>query len=95
MIAGGKAPGETITDTVMEYDIEANEYKIISSLPQPLYYPTLVYNEGFVYKFGGKDESFDFVNEVARIPKNLSIEWRGINPMKTPYAAMTVIPYNN
>ena len=53
MIAGGVTENESYLDSVVEYDIDANTYNQIQSLPSPLRRSTLVKSNGFMYNFGG------------------------------------------
>ena len=48
MIAGGIMGGENPSDSVVEYDIEANTYNTIQSLPDPLRRSTLVNTNGYM-----------------------------------------------
>ena len=53
MIAGGNVNDASYTDSVVEYDIDANTYNTIQSLPEPLRRPSLVNANGYMYSFGG------------------------------------------
>ena len=93
MIAGGIMGGENPSDSVVEYDIEANTYNTIQSLPDPLRRPTLVITNGYMYNFGGvADGDFKSVNRIAL---TLTNDWEKLDDMVTADKDMIVIPYNN
>ena len=46
MIAGGIKTSGSFTDSVVEYDIDANTYNTIQSLPNPIRRSTLVNSNG-------------------------------------------------
>ena len=92
MIAGGIMGGENPSDSVVEYDIEANTYKTIQSLPDPLRRSTLVNTNGYMYNFGGvADGDFKSVNRIAL---TLTNDWEKLDDMVTADKDMIVIPYN-
>ena len=93
MIAGGIMDGKNPSDSVVEYDIEANAYNTIQSLPDPLRRPTLVNTNGYMYNFGGVADS-DF-KSVNRIALTLTSDWENLDDMVTADKDMIVIPYNN
>ena len=93
MIAGGIRSGENPSDSVVEYDIEANTYNTIQSLPDPLRRSTLVNANGYMYNFGGvADGDFKSVNRIAL---TLTSDWEKLDDMVTADKDMIVIPYNN
>ena len=93
MIAGGIMGGENPSDSVVEYDIEANTYNTIQSLPDPLRRSTLVNTNGYMYNFGGvADGDFKSVNRIAL---TLTNDWEKLDDMVTADKNMIVIPYNN
>ena len=93
MIAGGIMGGENPSDSVVEYDIEANTYNTIQSLPDPLRRSTLVNTNGYMYNFGGvADGDFKSVNRIAL---TLTNDWEKLDDMVTTDKDMIVIPYNN
>ena len=93
MIAGGIMGGENPSDSVVEYDIEANTYNTIQSLPDPLRRSTLVNTNGYMYNFGGvADGDFKSVNRIAL---TLTNDWEKLDDMVTADKDMIVIPYNN
>ena len=93
MIAGGIMGGENPSDSVVEYDIEANIYNTIQSLPDPLRHSTLVNTNGYMYNFGGvADGDFKSVNRIAL---TLTNDWEKLDDMVTADKDMIVIPYNN
>ena len=53
MIAGGTIEGQSYVKSVMEYDIIANTYNSIQSLPKNIRRTTLVNRNGYMYSFGG------------------------------------------
>ena len=92
MIAGGIVDGKNPSDSVVEYDIEANAYNTIQSLPDPLRRPTLVNADGYMYSFGGVAVG-DF-KSVNRIALTLTSDWEKLDDMVTADKDMIVIPYN-
>ena len=92
MIAGGKNEDYGYLDTVVEYDIDANTYNPVQSLPDPIRRVTLVKSGGYMYSFGG----YDGVSEatVARIALTLTSDWEKLEDMETPNYDVTVVPYN-
>ena len=93
MIAGGNVNDASYTDSVVEYDIDANTYNAIQSLPDPLRRSKLVNNNGYMYNFGGykgKD-----LKSVSRIALALTSDWEKLDDMATGGYDITVIPYNN
>ena len=93
MIAGGIMGGENPSDSVVEYDIEANTYNTIQPLPDPLRRSTLVNTNGYMYNFGGvADGDFKSVNRIAL---TLTNDWEKLDDMVTADKDMIVIPYNN
>ena len=93
MIAGGIVDGKNPSDSVVEYDIEANAYNTIQSLPEQLRRPSLVNANGYMYNFGGVADS-DF-KSVNRIALTLTSDWENLDDMVTADKDMIVIPYNN
>ena len=93
MIAGGIVDGKNPSDSVVEYDIEANTYNTIQPLPDPLRHSTLVNTNGYMYNFGGvADGDFKSVNRIAL---TLTNDWEKLDDMVTADKDMIVIPYNN
>mgnify|MGYP002052846870 CR=1 FL=1 len=93
MIAGGNLNDASYTDSVVEYDIDANTYNTIQSLPEQLRRPSLVNANGYMYNFGGVADS-DF-KSVNRIALTLTSDWENLDDMVTADKDMIVIPYNN
>jgi hypothetical protein len=92
MIAGGVLGVENPTDSVVEYDIDANTYNTIQSLPDPVRRSTLVNANGYMYNFGGvADSTFKSVNRIAL---TLTSDWENLDDMVTADKDMIVIPYN-
>ena len=93
MIAGGFIDGGSFTDSVVEYDIDADTYNTIQSLPVPIRSSTLVTSNGYMYNFGGNRDG-SYRASVYRIALNLTSDWEKIDDMATADEDMIVIPYN-
>ena len=93
MIAGGIKTSGSFTDSVVEYDIDANTYNTIQSLPNPIRRSTLVNSNGFMYNFGGYDIT-GYSKSVSRIALSLTSDWEALDDMVTAGEDMIVIPYN-
>ena len=93
MIAGGFIDGGSFTDSVVEYDIDADTYNTIQSLPVPIRSSTLVHSNGYMYNFGGNRDG-SYRASVYRIALNLTSDWEKIDDMATADEDMIVIPYN-
>ena len=94
MIAGGIVNDASYTDSVVEYDIDANTYNTIQSLPDPLRRNTLVNSGGYMYHFGGVGGD-GTVSSVSRIALALTSDWEKLDDMATADKDIAVIPYNN
>ena len=95
MIAGGFIDGGSFTDSVVEYDIDADTYNTIQSLPVPMRSSTLVNSNGYIYNFGGnRDHPWGNRASVYRIALNLTSDWEKMDDMATADEDMIVIPYN-
>ena len=94
MIAGGNVNDASYTDSVVEYDIDANTYNAIQSLPDPLRRTTLVNSAGYMYNFGGVGED-GTIASVSRIALDLTSDWEKLDDMASADKDITVIPYNN
>ena len=92
MIAGGKNDDNSYMDSVLEYDIDANTYNAIQSLPDPIRRSTLVKNQGYMYSFGGYRSGNKAT--VFRIALTLTSDWEQLEDMDTANYDITVIPYN-
>ena len=93
MIAGGIKTGVSYIDSVVEYDIDANTYNTIQSLPDPIRRSTLVNSNGYMYNFGGCGEVC-YSKSVSRIALSLTSDWEKLDDMVTADEDMIVIPYN-
>ena len=93
MIAGGFIDGGSFTDSVVGYDINADTYNTIQSLPVPIRSSTLVNNNEYMYNFGGNRDG-SYRASVYRIALNLTSDWEKIDDMATADEDMIVIPYN-
>ena len=93
MIAGGISPSVSYLDSVVEYDINANTYNTIQSLPDPIRRSTLVNNDGYMYNFGGYGVG-GYKALVSRIALSLTSDWEKLDDMATEDEDMVVIPYN-
>ena len=92
MIAGGVTNDQSYTDSVMEYDIDANTYNTIQSLPDPIRRSTLVNKNGYMYSFGGYRSGNKA--SVFRIKLTLTDDWEKLEDMDKANYDITVIPYN-
>ena len=92
MIAGGIVDGKNPSDSVVEYDIEANAYNTIQSLPDPIRRSTLINSYGYMYNFGGYNGGSKA--SVSRIALSLTSDWETLDDMVTAGEDMVVIPYN-
>ena len=88
MIIGGRNNDQYLED-VKEYDIEANTYNVVQSLPTYLRSPTAVLNNGYMYAFGN-----NYGKTVFRIALTLENDWEQLEDMKISDYDMVVIPYN-
>ena len=89
MIIGGRNNYQYLED-VKEYDIDANTYNVVPSLPTYLQSPTAVLNNGFMYAFGSQSNG----KTVFRIALTLESDWEQLEDMKISDYDMVVIPYN-
>ena len=92
MIAGGIRNSGSFTDSVVEYDIDANTYNIIQSLPDPIRRSTLIKSNGYMYNFGGCGVVC-YSKSVSRIALSLTSDWETLDDMATAGEDMIVIPY--
>ena len=92
MIAGGIINSGSYTDSVVEYDIDANTYNTIQSLPDPTRRSTLINSYGYMYNFGGYNGGYKA--SVSRIALSLTSDWETLDDMVTAGEDMVVIPYN-
>ena len=94
MIAGGTTYIQNYMDldSVLEYDIDANTYNAIPSLPDPIKRTTLVNINGYMYSFGGYRGGNQAT--VFRIALTLTSDWEQLEDMDTANYDITVIPYN-
>ena len=93
MIAGGIINSGSFTDSVVEYDIDANTYNTIQSLPDPIRRSTLINSDGYMYNFGGYGDGGTKAS-VYRIALSLTSDWEKMDDMVTADYDMIVIPYN-
>ena len=93
MIAGGIINSGSFTDSVVEYDIDANTYNTIQSLPDPIRRSTLINSDGYMYNFGGYGVDGSEAS-VSRIALSLTSDWEKMDDMVTADYDMIVIPYN-
>ena len=89
MIISGRTQ-YSYTSYVKEYDIDANTYNAVPSLPTYLRSPTAVLNNGFMYAFGSQSNG----KTVFRIALTLESDWEQLEDMKISDYDMVVIPYN-
>ena len=89
MIIGGRTES-SYTSYVKEYDIDANTYNAVQSLPNYLLSPTAVLNNGYMYAFGSQING----KTVFRIALTLENDWEQLEDMKIFDYDMVVIPYN-
>ena len=89
MIIGGRSNNQYLVD-VKEYDIDANTYNAVQSLPNYLLSPTAVLNNGYMYAFGSQING----KTVFRIALTLENDWEQLEDMKISDYDMVVIPYN-
>ena len=95
MIAGGfRNDLEMEQDSVVEYDIDANTYNTIQSLPDPIRRSTLINSNGYIYNFGGYRDGYSILASVSRIELSLTSDWETLDDMATADEDMIVIPYN-
>ena len=94
MIAGGIKTSGSFTDSVVEYDIDANTYNTIQSLPNPVRRSTLVNSNEYMYNFGGCGDGDCYSKSVSRIALSLTSDWETLDDMVTAGEDMVVIPYN-
>jgi len=92
MIAGGIINSGSYTDSVVEYDIDANTYNTIQSLPDPIRRSTLINSYGYMYNFGGYNGGSKA--SVSRIALSLTSDWETLDDMVTAGYDVVVIPYN-
>ena len=90
MIIGGRNNDQYLKD-VKEYDIDANTYNVVQSLPTYLRSPTAVLNNGYMYAFGSQIYNG---KTVFRIALTLENDWEQLEDMKISDYDMVVIPYN-
>ena len=93
MIAGGIRNSGSFTDSVVEYDIDANTYNTIQSLPGPIRRSTLINSDGYMYNFGGYGGG-GYEASVSRIALSLTSDWEKLDDMATADEDMIVVPYN-
>ena len=93
MIAGGIRNSGSFTDSVVEYDIDANTYNTIQSLPDPIRRSTLINSDGYMYNFGGYGDG-GYKASVSKIALSLTSDWEKLDDMATADEDMIVIPYN-
>ena len=89
MIIGGRSDNQYL-NYVKEYDIDANTYNAVQSLPNYLRSPTAVLYNGYMYAFGDKSNG----KNVVRIALDLENDWEQLEDMKISDYDMVVIPYN-
>ena len=91
MIIGGSRNNYQYLEEVKEYDIDANTYNVVQSLPTYLRSPTAVLNNGYMYAFGSQIYNG---KTVFRIALTLENDWEQLEDMKKSDYDMVVIPYN-
>ena len=89
MIIGGRTD-YSYTAYVKEYDIDADTYNAVQSLPTSLRSPTAVLYNGYMYAFGDKSNG----KNVVRIALTLENDWEQLEDMEISDYDMVVIPYN-
>ena len=89
MIIGGRTE-YSYTAYVKEYDIDADTYNTVQSLPTSLRSATAVLYNGYMYAFGDKSNG----KNVVRIALDLENDWEQLEDMKISDYDMVVIPYN-
>ena len=93
MIAGGKRSNSlAYLNSVTDYDIDANTYNSIQTLPNKIRRSTLVNKDGYMYSFGGYRNGNRA--SVFRIPLTLTTDWEILDDMDTAGYDIIVIPYN-